>query len=130
MRRSRVLFDATPTPKLRPIPGYRCRHTQTNYAVTTAVRFGRVMRLPRTQVIRSGDRVLRQRVPLCAGIVAFTLAALPAGLAQPVPPPYPDTVYPGEGMMLPPYEVAAIVRSTERLEPGPSGTGLRRARCR
>jgi hypothetical protein len=28
-----VLFDAMPTPKLRPIPGYRCRHTRTNYAV-------------------------------------------------------------------------------------------------
>jgi len=48
--------------------------------------------------------------------VAFTLAASPAGLAQPVPPPYPGTVYPGDGMILPPYEVAAIVRSTG-LEP-------------
>jgi hypothetical protein len=63
-----------------------------------------------------GDRVLKQRVLLCASIVAFTLAALSAGLAQPVPPPYPGTVYPGEGMILPPYEVAAIVRSTG-LEP-------------
>src|SRR5215470_14545641 len=83
---------------------------------STAVRFGRVMLLPRMQVIRSGDRVLRQQVLLCASIVAFTLAALPAGLAQPAPPPYPGTIYPGEGMILPPYEVAAIVRSTG-LEP-------------
>ena len=59
---------------------------------------------------------MRQRVLLCASIVAFTLAALPAGLAQPAPPPYPGTIYPGEGMILPPYEVAAIVRSTG-LEP-------------
>ena len=41
--RSHVLFDATPTPKLRPIPGYRCRHTQTTCAVSlTAVRFALV----------------------------------------------------------------------------------------
>jgi hypothetical protein len=38
------------------------------------------------------------------------------GLAQPVPPPYPGTVYAGDGMALPPYEVATIVRSTG-LEP-------------
>jgi hypothetical protein len=63
-----------------------------------------------------GDRVVKQRVLLCASIVAFTLATLSAGLAQPAPPPYPSTVYPGEGMILPPYEVAAIVRSTG-LEP-------------
>ena len=37
-------------------------------------------------------------------------------MAQPVPYPYPDTVYPGDGVILPPYEVAAIVRSTG-LEP-------------
>src|SRR5499433_4492256 len=83
---------------------------------STAVRFGRVMLLPRMQVIRSGDRVLKQRVLVCTSVVAFTLAASPAGLAQPVPPPYPGTVYPGDGMILPPYEVAAIVRSTG-LEP-------------
>ena len=59
---------------------------------------------------------MKQRVLLCASIVVFSLAALSAGLAQPVPPPYPGTVYPGEGMILPPYEVAAIVRSTG-LEP-------------
>ena len=59
---------------------------------------------------------MKQRVLLCASIVAFTLATLSAGLAQPGPPPYPGTVYPGEGMILPPYEVAAIVRSTG-LEP-------------
>jgi len=59
---------------------------------------------------------LKQRVLVCASILAFTLAAAPAGLAQPVPPPYPGTVYPGDGMILPPYEVAAIVRSTG-LEP-------------
>jgi hypothetical protein len=59
---------------------------------------------------------LKQRVLLCASTVAFTLATLSAGLAQPGPPPYPGTVYPGEGMILPPYEVAAIVRSTG-LEP-------------
>src|SRR5262249_21378391 len=68
--------------------------------------------LARTQVIRSGDRVLKQRVLLCGSILAFALVGAPAGLAQPVPPPYPGTVYPGEGMILPPYEVAAIVRST------------------
>jgi len=49
-------------------------------------------------------------------MLAFTLAASGAGLAQPVPPPYPGTVYPGDGMILPPYEVVAIVRSTG-LEP-------------
>ncbi len=59
---------------------------------------------------------MKQRVLVCASILAFTLAAAPAGLAQPVPPPYPGTVYPGDGMILPPYEVAAIVRSTG-LEP-------------
>ena len=59
---------------------------------------------------------MKQRVLVCASILAFTLAAARAGLAQPVPPPYPGTVYPGEGMILPPYEVAAIVRSTG-LEP-------------
>jgi len=76
---------------------------------SAAVRFGRAGN-------PIGDRVLKQRVPLCASIVAFSLAALSAGLAQPGPPPYPGTVYPGEGMILPPYEVAAIVRSTG-LEP-------------
>jgi len=79
---------------------------------STAVRFGRAGN-------PIGDRVLKQRVLLCASIVAFSLAALSAGLAQPGPPPYPGTVYPaypGEGMILPPYEVAAIVRSTG-LEP-------------
>src|SRR5262249_20536575 len=96
--RSHVLFDATPTPKLRPIPGYR---------LVDRVAF---------RVIRSGDRVLKQRVLLFASILAFPLVASGAGLAQPVPPPYPGTVYPGDGMILPPYEVAAIVRSTG-LEP-------------
>ena len=76
---------------------------------STAVRFGRAGN-------PIGDRVLKQRALLCASIVAFSLAALSAGLAQPGPPPYPGTVYPGEGMILPPYEVAAIVRSTG-LEP-------------
>jgi len=76
---------------------------------STAVRFGRAGN-------PIGDRVLKQRVLLCASIVAFSLAAVSAGLAQPVPAPYPGTVYPGEGMILPPYEVAAIVRSTG-LEP-------------
>ena len=76
---------------------------------STVVRFGRAGN-------PIGDRVLKQRVLLCASIVAFSLAAVSAGLAQPVPAPYPGTVYPGEGMILPPYEVAAIVRSTG-LEP-------------
>jgi hypothetical protein len=56
-----------------------------------------------------GERVLKQRVLLCASILAFTLMAARAGLTQSVPPP-------GDGMILPPYEVAAIVRSTG-LEP-------------
>src|SRR5262249_6765269 len=41
----------------------------------------------RTQVIRSGDRVLKQRVLLFASILAFPLVASGAGLAQPVPYP-------------------------------------------
>ena len=59
---------------------------------------------------------MKQRVLLFASILAFPLVASGAGLAQPVPYPYPDTVYPGDGVILPPYEVAAIVRSTG-LEP-------------
>jgi hypothetical protein len=56
-----------------------------------------------------GERVLKQRVLLCASILAFTLMAARAGLTQSVPPP-------GDGMILSPYEVAALVRSTG-LEP-------------
>jgi hypothetical protein len=63
-----------------------------------------------------GGRVLKQRVLLCASILAFTLVAARAGLAQSVTPPFPGTIYPGDGMILPPSEVAAIVRSTG-LEP-------------
>jgi len=86
---------------------------------STAVRFGRAGN-------PIGDRVLKQRVLLCASIVAFSLAALSAGLAQPGPPPYPGTVYPGEGMILPPYEVAAIVRSTG---PEPLGRPVRQGQA-
>src|SRR5262249_35389188 len=115
--RSRVLFDATPTPKLRPIPGYRCRHTQTSKRSFDRAAFRACDQLvARTQVIRSGGRVLKQRVLVFASILAFPLAAARAGLAQPGPPPSPGPVYRGEGMILPPYEVAAIVRSTG-LEP-------------
>jgi hypothetical protein len=58
---------------------------------------------------------LKQRVLLCASIFVFALVAPRWGLAQAVPPPYPGTIYPGDGA-LPPYEIVAIVSSTG-LEP-------------
>jgi hypothetical protein len=57
---------------------------------------------------------LKQKITLCAGLIA-ALAVSGHALAQPAPPPaYPGTVYPNAG--LPPHEIAAMVRSTG-LEP-------------
>jgi hypothetical protein len=63
-----------------------------------------------------GGSVLKQRIVLCASIAAFALLLTPRpGLTQAVPPPYPGTIYPGDGA-LPPHEIVTIVRSTG-LEP-------------
>ena len=62
-----------------------------------------------------GDRVVKHRILFCASVAAFALLAAQPGLAQVVPPPYPGTMYPGDGA-LPPHEVMALVRSTG-LEP-------------
>jgi hypothetical protein len=57
---------------------------------------------------------LKQKITLCAGLIA-ALAVSGHALAQPAPPPvYPGTVYSGAG--LPPHEIVTIVRSTG-LEP-------------
>ena len=57
---------------------------------------------------------MKQKITLCAGLIA-ALAVSGHALAQPAPPPaYPGTVYPNAG--LPPHEIAAMVRSTG-LEP-------------
>ena len=57
---------------------------------------------------------MKQKITLCAGLIA-ALAVSGHALAQPAPPPaYPGTVYPAAG--LPPHEIAAMVRSTG-LEP-------------
>jgi len=58
---------------------------------------------------------VKQRVLLCAGIVALALLVSRPGLTQPIPPAYPGAVYPSEGA-LPPHEVVTIVSSTG-LEP-------------
>jgi hypothetical protein len=62
-----------------------------------------------------GDRVVKHRILFCASVAAFALLAAQPGLAQVVPPPYPGTMYPGDGA-LPPHEIMTIVRSTG-LEP-------------
>ena len=62
-----------------------------------------------------GDRVVKHRILFCASVAAFMLLAAQPGLAQVVPPPYPGTMYPGDGA-LPPHEIMTIVRSTG-LEP-------------
>ena len=67
--------------------------------------------MARTQVTGSGDRVLKQRILFCVSIAAFALLALRPALTQAVPPPYPGTIYPGDGA-LPAYEIVTIVRST------------------
>ena len=57
---------------------------------------------------------MKQKITLCAGLIA-ALAVSGHALAQPAPPPaYPGTVYSNAG--LPPHEIAAMVRSTG-LEP-------------
>ncbi|MGZ3325195.1 MAG: hypothetical protein ACXU9C_30010, partial [Xanthobacteraceae bacterium] len=57
---------------------------------------------------------MKQKITLCAGLIA-ALAVSGHALAQPAPPPaYPGTVYPNAG--LPPHEIVAMVRSTG-LEP-------------
>jgi len=58
---------------------------------------------------------VKQRVLLCAGIVALALLVSRPGLTQPIPPAYPGAVYPSE-VALPPHEVVTIVSSTG-LEP-------------
>lgn len=62
-----------------------------------------------------GDRVVKHRILFCASAAAFALLVAQPGLAQVVPPPYPGTMYPGDGA-LPPHEIMTIVRSTG-LEP-------------
>ncbi|MFL6823479.1 MAG: hypothetical protein ACJ8FA_13000 [Xanthobacteraceae bacterium] len=54
---------------------------------------------------------MKHRILFCASVAAFALLAAQPGLAQVVPPPYPGTMYPGDGA-LPPYEIVTIVRST------------------
>jgi hypothetical protein len=68
-----------------------------------------------TAVTGSGDRVVKHRILFCASVAAFALLAAQPGLTQVVPPPYPGTMYPGDGA-LPPHEIVTIVRSTG-LEP-------------
>jgi hypothetical protein len=58
-----------------------------------------------------GDRIVKHRILFCASVAAFALLAAQPGLAQVVPPPYPGTMYPGDGA-LPPHEIVTIVRST------------------
>jgi hypothetical protein len=67
----------------------------------------------------SESRVLKRKIGLYAGGLAFALAASAPGLAQPVPPPYPGPVPPGYEAGLPPQEVNAIVRSTGLRPLGP-----------
>src|SRR6266487_4293339 len=71
--------------------------------------------MARTAVTGSGDRVVKHRILFCASVAAFALLAAQPGLTQVVPPPYPGTMYPGDGA-LPPHEIVTIVRSTG-LEP-------------
>ncbi len=55
---------------------------------------------------------MKRKIALCAGMLAFILGGPGPGLAQPVPPAYPDTAYPAYDVGLPPHEIVAIVRST------------------
>jgi hypothetical protein len=64
----------------------------------------------------SGDRVLHQKIALCASVLALSLAVSASVSAQqaPAPPYYPAGAhpeYPGRLPALPPYEVLASVRS-------------------
>jgi hypothetical protein len=59
--------------------------------------------------------MVKHRVLLCASLAALTLLGSRPGLAQALAPPYPGTIYPGDGA-LPSYEIVTIVRSTG-LEP-------------
>ncbi len=59
--------------------------------------------------------VLKRKIALCAGVLAFSLAAPEGILAQPVPPAYPAPAHPAYAA-LPPHEIITIVRSTG-LEP-------------
>jgi hypothetical protein len=60
--------------------------------------------------------LLRIKIALCAGLLAFGVSASERALAQPVPPYYPGAVYPGPvypgyARGLPPHEIVAVVRS-------------------
>jgi len=59
--------------------------------------------------------MVKHRVLLCASLAALTLLGSRPGLTQALAPPYPGTIYPGDGA-LPSYEIVTIVRSTG-LEP-------------
>jgi hypothetical protein len=59
---------------------------------------------------------LKQKIALCAGVLAFGLAAPVGAPAQPVAPYYPGAANPGAAPALPPYEILTIVRSAG-LEP-------------
>jgi hypothetical protein len=67
------------------------------------------------------QKVLHQKIALCAGVLALGLTASASVSAQPVPPYYPgaahpSTVYLGPVPVLPPHEILTSVRSTG-LEP-------------
>src|SRR5262245_21628083 len=96
--------DATPTPKLRPIPGYGCGEAEHIALPDRGSNAGNMI----------GGRVVKHRVLLCAGIAALALLASAPRPAQPVPPAYRGAVFPGEA--LPPHEAVTIVSSTG-LEP-------------
>jgi len=73
----------------------------------------------RTQrkIHQRGAFILRTRIALCAGLLAFGVSSSEYALAQPVPPYYPGAVYPapvypGYAPGLPPHEIVAVVRST------------------
>jgi hypothetical protein len=64
----------------------------------------------------SGSRVLHQKIALCAGVLALSLAVSASVSAQqaPAPPYYPGgahPVYPGRLPAMPPHEILASVRS-------------------
>jgi hypothetical protein len=68
------------------------------------------------KIQQRGSPLLRTKIALCAGLLAFGVSASERALAQPVPPYYPGAVYPGPvypgyARGLPPHEIVAVVRS-------------------
>src|SRR5262245_27463881 len=55
--------------------------------------------------------MVTHRVLLCASLAALTLLASRPGLTQALAPPYPGTIYAGDGA-LPSYEIVTAVRSS------------------